>query len=209
MTPNCIHILPNGEQCQAHPIVGRKLCWFHDPEFEARRKAASSEGGRAKKAAWLNLPSISLRTRPAICDLNESVLNMLLTNEIDHHAANSVTHLGNIQLRALKLKGEEVRIRNLELLGQFGMAPDTAAAPDVGPEPAAGVDGSRVALRSIDDVFKVIEDTTNAVLKDQIHPRHANAIGSAADAQLGLISMELAERKTRFEAAEENKSGRR
>jgi hypothetical protein len=206
MTRECVYKHPDGRQCQAPAMVGCEFCFFHDPESADRRKDASSAGGKATKPAMRSdAPSFSLRTPAAICVLIETLLNMLCKKEIDHRAANSVVHLANIQLRALKLKAEEERIGNLERLGQLDSAPDTAAESDVGSEPAAGVDGSQVPLRSIDDVCKVIEDTINAVLKDQVDPRSANAMGAAANAQLGLISMDLAERRTRLEVSEENR----
>lgn len=191
-------------------MVDREFCWFHDPELAARRKDASAAGGKAKKPAVRgDAPSISLRSLSDMFDLNENIVNMLDTNQIDHQSANSITYLATIGRRALKLKAEELRIGNLERLGQLDGGADTATEPDVESERSAGVDGSRVRLRGIDDILKLIEDTIGGVLSDQVHPRRANAIGSAANAQLGLISIELAERKARLEASEENRLSQR
>lgn len=207
----CVYTRADGRQCEAHAIVGREFCYFHEPELAARRKAASSAGGKAyKPAVRSDGLSLSLRKRSEICKLNEFVANMLLNNEVDHGTANSATQMGNILLRALKLDGEELRIRNLESLGGLGAAPDSAGEPDVGEpdmdsEPAAGMDEPRIRLRNIDDVRNLLEDAINMVLNGQIDARIANAIGLSANAQLRLISIGLAERKERLEAADENR----
>jgi hypothetical protein len=218
MKNRCKTQMKDQKQCRSFARTGSEFCFFHDPQTEEQRKAAAAAGGRASRSAvHSEATSFSLRTRFDIRKQNEFLANMLWADGIDHLSANSATQLGNILLRALKLKEEEDSICELEVLGSLDLQPESSPEPetdrnnepetDRNNEPTA--EDPAIRLSTIGEIIDLLENTANLVIGRTMDTHTANCIGCVANSQLRLISTELAERKARLEAFDENRRVRR
>jgi hypothetical protein len=106
-TPRCHYTGDSGTPCKAHPLEGRKYCFFHDPAMKKKRAAAGRNGGlmRGQRAlAGLKLPpdmfTRPLQTPTDAADLLRETIARFCRGEIDARLAETVTYMANSLLHA-------------------------------------------------------------------------------------------------------------
>ncbi len=107
----CAAIKPNGARCKARAMKGSQWCFNHHPAHSEERQRNASKGGRRGG-----------RGRPAgsgaeglqdIKDLLKSLIDDVLSGDVERATAIAANQLLNTSLRALEL---ERRWRELEAL---------------------------------------------------------------------------------------------
>jgi len=104
---HCCHTSDDGTQCKAHPLVGGKYCFFHDPAMKKKCRAAGRNGGlmRGQRAlAGLRLPpgmfTGPLQTPSDLAELLNETLARFCRGEIDLRLVSAVTRMTNSLLQA-------------------------------------------------------------------------------------------------------------
>ena len=118
MNPKCRATTETGKSCDAKPLSGSDLCYFHDPNKAEERKAASSAGGKAGTPKTLppDTPWVTVRKPEDVNQLIEATINRVVRGEIGHQVANSIAILLGLQLKALELRMNAERLDALEVL---------------------------------------------------------------------------------------------
>lgn len=105
----CSAITRSGSRCQARPINGGSFCFFHDPERQQERRAASARGGKAETSGSEAVREI----RGSLAELYRDVLAGVL----DRQRAAVLCQIGGQQLRALQVEADLAE--NGELLARL------------------------------------------------------------------------------------------
>jgi hypothetical protein len=113
-TRRCHHTDDSGTPCKAHPLEGRKHCFFHDPAMKKKRAAAGRHGGlmRGQRAlVGLKLPvdmfTGPLETPDHVAALLREAIARFCRGEIDACLADTVTYMANSLLHAWKETSRE------------------------------------------------------------------------------------------------------
>jgi hypothetical protein len=149
----CAHVKPGGARCQARPVAGSDLCFFHDPATAEKRAEARKKGGQTRNKPAATLPpetaDLELESVPDVVRLLGRTINDVRKGVVDAKVANAVGYLGSVLLRALEgseLTGQVAELREqLEAIkNERGNPPSAGGAdaggvvgPDGGGEPAA------------------------------------------------------------------------
>ncbi len=112
----CEFVKDSGERCRARPLIGSRLCFFHDPDKASALKAAKQKGGRARKAATLpkETPDFEIKSADDVVALLSETISQVRRGEVDPKVANAVGYLSGIILRARDQGDIEERIVELE-----------------------------------------------------------------------------------------------
>jgi hypothetical protein len=186
MAEKCIHIKDNGEPCGAKTMLCADYCFFHHPDLEDERKAASAKGGKAGKPP---LPppgppvSVSLCTAGDRRKFRQDLLQRSDRGE-DRQVIGCVIQLLNYLLRCLKVKALEKRVLHAEALSKASTQAPTEST-------AAGSDLAESALESAASIHIFLESTMSKVLNGQIDTSKANIAGTIANSQLAELAEEL------------------
>ncbi len=200
MIRECIGLKLNGEKCQAPAMANSEFCFFHHPEFQSQRKAASAAGGAAKRPQMprSGVPAIPLRSAADFTNLHATLLRYLAAGEIDDGILNALVQLANYLRRALALEALEAKIQNVESLHYTGKPLEPAPA-----QPPAVVDLYEPRLDTPGDVRAFLECVIANLLAGGVDRRLANSAGCIANSQLGVLSAELKKRENNLKAGEE------
>lgn len=114
----CEHTRPDGSRCQARPLRGRRLCYYHEPAIAGQRAQANRRGGQASRRKAAVLPSdtadVDLKNVTDVCSLLARSINQTLRGELDTKQANAVGYLSSVLLKALEGSELEERLAALE-----------------------------------------------------------------------------------------------
>src|SRR5579859_895857 len=103
--PRCCHKTKDGSECKATPQTGKKYCFFHDPATKEKRAEARRASAAVRNQTLLpppNLPMKSLQKPGDVIELLGEVLHRVNQGELDLRTANTMGHLSNIVLNAMK-----------------------------------------------------------------------------------------------------------
>jgi hypothetical protein len=95
----------DGKRCAAHAQVGRKYCFFHDPDTrEAQREAGRAGGSRPKlKTLGADAPDVAVADVGGVVTLLAETISQVRRGELDPRIGNALGYLSGILLRALEL----------------------------------------------------------------------------------------------------------
>ena len=113
--------ITNKQQCKAQAILGESFCFVHNPNYEEKRKEASSKGGIARRHTQSYLETdLILKSPQDVQKLIETSINLLLRGKMpSSNPGSQVAYLANTWLSAYEKHGLEQRIKNIEeRLGQ-------------------------------------------------------------------------------------------
>jgi hypothetical protein len=113
----CKFVKPDGSPCKAPAGEVGERCFFHDPKYDAERKAASAAGGAARrKPLPPDPPEIKLRDNEQIRRFNELLVNFVLRGQLDHTVLYALIPALSLQARLLAGEDVEKRVEALELV---------------------------------------------------------------------------------------------
>jgi hypothetical protein len=116
MKRQCRFRKTGGGICLANATASSGLCFFHDPDRAAVRRAAQSAGGLRNKAVSLptDTPDCDLKNVADIIALLGTTINEVRRGQIDPRVSNAVGYLASALLKALELGNLEQRLSDLE-----------------------------------------------------------------------------------------------
>ncbi len=121
----CLHVRPNGEQCQVHPLKTGVFCFFHEPDRAEERAKAVAKGGVEGRRSQLkntminvvltgDVPDIKLVDERDVLLLCQLLVNFSLRGHLDPKAAQAIAGIGNIALRAMEQGQIDKRLQEIE-----------------------------------------------------------------------------------------------
>lgn len=125
----CIYASPEtGEQCECHALVGREMCFQHDPSVEMERLAARSKGGKALHQRYdaIEVEPVQLETAEDLLELHKQVIAALAAKVKDRpHDADAAAKLSMALDRYLKARKAAYYEKDLQELKKavFGDEP--------------------------------------------------------------------------------------
>jgi len=109
--PRCSYISKIGSRCHADPELGKRYCFFHDPDRKKKQAEARRQGGEARSQeseTEIEIPlppdlsAVPLRKASDVVELTLQAINQLRGGEIDLRTANAIGYLTSLLLRARK-----------------------------------------------------------------------------------------------------------
>ena len=116
MRAQCCYQRRNGKKCQANATASSGLCFFHDPDRAADRRAAQRAGGLRNKGISLpaDTPDLEMRNVKNVVALLGVTINQVRRGQIDPRVSNAVGYLSGMLLKAFEIGSLEDRISALE-----------------------------------------------------------------------------------------------
>ncbi len=114
MSAHCTATASAGTPCEAPPVDGGSLCFFH--AGGAALKEAASKGGRHRRRRTLppGTPMQSIQNPEDLRRLTEVTLHQLRTGQIDTKVATGIGYLISAGLKVIELTDVDRRLRRLE-----------------------------------------------------------------------------------------------
>lgn len=109
----CEHRKDDGERCGAHALRGGTLCWAHDPEKAAERRAASSRGGK-RSTRRHDVEDITLSSVEDVRALLEWTVNQFRRGDIGTGTARVLARLVSESRKTVETADLERRIEAIE-----------------------------------------------------------------------------------------------
>jgi hypothetical protein len=100
----CAATTTAGNPCEAYPLDGKDLCFFHDPDSRDARLAAATRGGRGTTVL-----AADFNADRHLASLARTIFKAVVTGQLDPRAARAAAPY----LRLLHAVGEEPEIKEL------------------------------------------------------------------------------------------------
>ena len=112
----CTKTLDNGNQCQAHPVRGKKYCFRHEPSMTTKAQQASINGGTRRKVLHQRYgDAIEIQTPDDIKRLLADTINSVWQGDCPSNSpANTIGFLARCWLDAHDKTTLEERLEALE-----------------------------------------------------------------------------------------------
>jgi hypothetical protein len=113
MAKKCSATTRSGRPCRAWAAAGSDYCLTHG-QPEKVREAGRKGGQAARQKATLPAADFSLKSPQDVAGMLETILNRMLTGQLDRGLASTAGYLGQGIIKALEQGDMEARIAALE-----------------------------------------------------------------------------------------------
>lgn len=110
----CQFVKSDGQECMAHPMKDSDFCFTHNPEMEAERRLAVSNGGSAPRKAYEALPEVKIQNAKDVATLLSMTISEVRAGTVELRVANCIGYLSGHLLKAFEISDLEGRLKEVE-----------------------------------------------------------------------------------------------
>jgi hypothetical protein len=112
---SCVYKKKNGDACGSKAMKQSEYCFFHNPDTDADRKVAQSNGGKGNAVVVKQpLPPVEIRDVVDVVKLLEDTVNRVRAGEIDVRVGNCIGVLSGHLIKALEVSSVVNRVEIIE-----------------------------------------------------------------------------------------------